>query len=52
MISSSELFTNTGQFVPGGGGGGGDSHMKQTLEMLNLTSKGDHLGVAEANFDA
>ena len=50
MISSSELFTNTDQFVPGGGGG--DSHMKQTLEMLNLTSKGDHLGVAEANFDA
>ena len=35
-----------------GGGGGGASHMKQTSKILNLTPKGDHLGIAEANFDA
>ena len=33
------------------GGGGGDSHMEQTgmlVGNLNLTPKGDHLGVAQA----
>ena len=36
-------------------GGGGDSHMEQTgmiLEILNLTRKGDHLGVAQAFCDS
>ena len=35
------------------GGGGGDSHMKRgcSSEILNLTPKGDHLGVAQAFCD-
>ena len=35
-------------------GGGGNSHMEQTgmlVEILNLTPKGDHLGVAQAFCD-
>ena len=37
-----------------GWGGGGDSHMKQIgilVGNLNLTPKGDHLGVAQAFCD-
>ena len=51
MEYSAELV---GTLLPGGGGGGGTPIWNRrgcSSEILNLTPKGDHLGVAQAFCD-
>ena len=56
-IKKPNLIAIVGSFIPVWvifPGGGGDSHMEQTgmlVGILNLTPKGDHLGVAQAFCD-
>ena len=51
MLANHRIEDEDVTVTPGGGGTPIWNRRKCSSEILNLTSKGDHLGVAKANFE-